>query len=379
MTAVRTAARPAAPSSSVMAVGADLCLHDFAFQWGGAERVFAELVGLSRPARIGVLAGDVQLLERYLPGRAVEHLVPGIRSNLQSRLAVPLLARDLPARKAIDGRVLCSSYSVARWLRSDNPRLIYCHAPMRQIWHGFKEYSTNCTVESLALRTLGGWLRSVDRAATQPHDYVVAPSARVADLLAGAYGKTVQAIVPPPVDDWYFQFDPAPRSGHFVWVGRVVAPIKRLALLCKVFAAIPHSRLIVIGEGRSRAAIERHAPPNVHFVGWREPDEICRLVSSAQALLLPSMEDFGLCAAEALALGTPVVVTAKAGIARWVRPGDNGLVAPWDDGGFLNAVLSFRRTDLAPQAQIRAEARIFSRSRFRRSMTAAMKDLQWLD
>jgi glycosyltransferase involved in cell wall biosynthesis len=358
-------------------VGADVCLHDFAFQWGGAERVFAELVRLSLPSKVGVLAGDTDLLQRHMPEREVKLLTPGIRTNLEARLAVPLLAKTLPSRKAVQGRVLCSSYSITRWLRSEAPRLIYCHAPMRQIWHGFSDYTMGLTAESLALRAFGAWLRSVDKAATQSHDYVVVPSARVADLVTGTYGTRPQAIVPPPVEDEYFQVRPAPREEHFVWVGRIVAPVKRLALLCRVFAASPRSRLFVIGDGRSRRAIEKQAPPNVSFLGWREPDDIRRLVSSAQALLLPSMEDFGLCAAEALALGTPIIVTQKAGISRWVQSGINGVIAPWEYEGYRNAVLSFPRMEMASQPEIRAQAMTFSRSQFQQSMHAAMKDLQW--
>ncbi|HYY80344.1 MAG TPA: glycosyltransferase [Actinomycetes bacterium] len=369
---------PAVEGGEDPAPCADLCLHDFAFQWGGAERVFGELVRLSAASRVSVVAGDTALLRRHLPGRQVEQLDARIGSNLQSRLSVPRLARALPRRRAIPGRMLCSSYSVARWLRSEDPRLVYCHAPMRQIWHGFGDYTTGLNAQSLALRAFGSWLRSVDRAATQRHDYVVVPSSRVADLLLHAYGTGPRAIVPPPVDDDYFAAElPAPGE-HFVWVGRVVAPIKRLALLCKVFAGCRDRQLLVVGDGRSRRAIQKHAPPNVRFLGWRSPLEIRRLVASAQALLLPSMEDFGLCAAEALALGTPVIVTRRAGISSWVQAGATGIVAPWDYEGYRRAVLRFRRGELAPPAQVRQSARAFSRSGFRAAMRAAMKDLQWL-
>jgi glycosyltransferase involved in cell wall biosynthesis len=93
--------------------------------------------------------------------------------------------------------------------------------------------------------------------------------------------------------------------------------------------------------------------------------------------LLPSMEDFGLCAAEALALGTPIIVTKKAGISRWVQSGINGVIAPWEYEGYRNAVLSFPRMEMASQPEIRAQAMTFSRSQFQQSMHAAMKDLQW--
>ncbi|SFW47906.1 glycosyltransferase [Amycolatopsis australiensis] len=115
-------------------------------------------------------------------------------------------------------------------------------------------------------------------------------------------------------------------------------------------------RLVVAGDGPRRRALERRARGlPVTFLGFLSGrDDVARLLASADVSLAPGPhETFGLAALEALASGTPVVVSASSALREIVRPGCGAAV---DDHApaFATAV-----TDLldSPEDLRRAAAR----------------------
>lgn len=133
-------------------------------------------------------------------------------------------------------------------------------------------------------------------------------------------------------------------------VGRVAGE-KNIALALRAFEALrrrqPDARLIVVGDGPQRAALEA-AYPAVRFVGTQQGTELAACYASADLFLFPSLTDtFGNVTLEALASGLPVVAYDIAAAAEHVEDGVSGrLVAPGDEAGFENAVI-----DLAMQPQ----------------------------
>ncbi|MEW6320207.1 MAG: glycosyltransferase [Acidobacteriota bacterium] len=110
-----------------------------------------------------------------------------------------------------------------------------------------------------------------------------------------------------------------PAQDPFIlFLGRV-HPIKRLDLLARAFTSVakelPRARLVIAGpdEGGHRSAVEPLFAPaasRVHWVGPVEGAVKRGLLVGASALVQCSdSESFGLSIAEALASGTPVVVT----------------------------------------------------------------------
>ncbi|MDR6224461.1 N-acetyl-alpha-D-glucosaminyl L-malate synthase BshA [Desmospora profundinema] len=102
----------------------------------------------------------------------------------------------------------------------------------------------------------------------------------------------------------------------------------------KVQRTVP-SRLILVGEGpelsRSvQLAKELKVESQVCFLG--KQDEVARLVSLADLLLLPSeKESFGLVALEAMACGVPTVGSEAGGIPEVVGQGETGFLSPVGD------------------------------------------------
>ncbi|WP_158881559.1 glycosyltransferase [Amycolatopsis anabasis] len=122
-------------------------------------------------------------------------------------------------------------------------------------------------------------------------------------------------------------------------------------------------RLVVAGDGPRRRALERRARGlPVTFLGFlSDRQEVARLLASADVSLAPGPhETFGLAALEALASGTPVVVSASSALREIVRPGCGAAV---DDHApaFASAVTGLLESpESARRAAARARAEEFA-------------------
>ena len=153
-----------------------------------------------------------------------------------------------------------------------------------------------------------------------------------------------------------------PSSVHAVGtVGRLV-PFKGHEYLLEAFAQLrydyPAIRLLVVGDGPRRAALEQQAralamAEVVHFTGHRE--DVPDILSILDVFILPSIaEDFGRVLIEAMAMERPVVATRGGGVPEIIEHGVSGLlVPPADPVGMADAVRSL----LADPVQGRAMGR----------------------
>jgi glycosyltransferase involved in cell wall biosynthesis len=136
-----------------------------------------------------------------------------------------------------------------------------------------------------------------------------------------------------------------------------------------VFDQLPESRLAVVGNGPTRAALERRAralglDERFQFFDFRGPS--ARQLRSIDVFVSPSRcEAFGIGLAEALACGVPQVSTGVGGTAEIVRDGETGLFCRPDEPGDLAA----RIVQLLSDAQLRARMSDASRERYRRCFT----------
>lgn len=116
-----------------------------------------------------------------------------------------------------------------------------------------------------------------------------------------------------------------------MFAGRLV-PLKGWRLALKAIAALPGWRLVICGDGPDEPDARALAKSlgiedRVEFTGWRERDDVLKLMAEeADVLLFPSLHDeAGLAVAEAAAIGLPIVCLDRGGppiIAGWgVEPG----------------------------------------------------------
>jgi phosphatidylinositol alpha 1,6-mannosyltransferase len=147
------------------------------------------------------------------------------------------------------------------------------------------------------------------------------------------------------------------RDGEVLvgYVGRLAAE-KRVDLLGPV-TALPNVRVVVVGDGPGRAALER-ALPGAVFVGERHGPQLSRLYASLDVFVHTGpLETFCQAVQEALASGVPVVAPAAGGPADLVQPGRTGYLVPPEDAAATAAAVSELAADPVRRRQFGLAAR----------------------
>ncbi len=121
-----------------------------------------------------------------------------------------------------------------------------------------------------------------------------------------------------------------PHQPVAIHVGRL-APEKNLPVLLRAFYAMkavnPNTRLVLVGDGPERTALQQ-ANPDFIFAGVRSGEDLAAHYASADVFLFPSVtETFGNVTLEAMASGLAVVAFDYAAAAQHIQHGRSGLVA----------------------------------------------------
>lgn len=116
-------------------------------------------------------------------------------------------------------------------------------------------------------------------------------------------------------------------------VGRLAAE-KNLATMVAAYEALqqttPDSRLVVVGDGPERKALQARCPDAV-FAGTQLGEALATHYASSDVFLFPSTtETFGNVTTEAMASGLAVLAYDYAAAAEYIRSGDNGLLAAFN-------------------------------------------------
>ncbi len=188
----------------------------------------------------------------------------------------------------------------------------------------------------------------VDRWSTRRFDRVVAVSDHVRRFLVGTYGIPSSAIATIS-NGW--DGSPLRRGGNaaptVVCVGNL-RPEKGHDILLKAFTKVvrrfPNAHLLLVGDGPSRAHVERWISEldlrkNVEMAGAVE--EVWPFLARGDVAALPSFnETSGIAAMEAMGAGLPVVASNVGGLPELVEHGHTGhLVAPRDPEELADALL----------------------------------------
>ena len=350
--------------------------HEYFSVRGGAERVVDVLHEMWSDAPVYTFFHD---LRRYgpLPGWDVR------ASFLQSfpigggvhRVLLPLYPTAASRLQVARGtEVLLSSTSAfikGIAIPDETVHVAYCHSPTRYLWDQSDQYIADEVPAPLrgVVREMFGALREFDLRAAGRVDRWIANSDTVRERIARYYGAPSEVIAP-PVDLSRYQ---AVERGDF-WLfapGRLVA-YKRGDIAVDVFDRIG-MRLIVLGDGRERRALERRAKDNVTFAGRVDDETVRALLGAARGLIFPGEDDFGIVCVEALASGAPIVALGAGGAREIVRDGIDGALVPAADvDAFEAAVLSVERREV-DRDELRRRAALFDRPRFEERVRATVE------
>ncbi|GAB3135066.1 glycosyltransferase [Tsukamurella serpentis] len=363
-------------------------VHERWTEHGGSENVVSALAETWPDARLHLAFADPRcvppaLRERFtVTGLDRLHRITGRRSH------VPLLAlapgawrrhRPEPGPRAVVISHHAGAVAAARgWAGAGVAPIAYVHSPARWAWDpAFRSGESGTAVGRLALRALAAQARAVETEAVPHLRAVVANSTAVAERIARWWGVSAR-VVAPPVDVDRFTPGAAGAPGdYFLAAGRLV-PYRRIDLAVRA-AQRAGVRLVIAGEGRHRAALERIAGPETVFLGRVSDARMVQLQRAARATLMPGEEDFGIVPVEAMAAGTAVIARAAGGALDTVVPGVSGQLLPDDaDDAFIGALAeamrAFRPEDFDPRA-LRAHASSFSVEAFRSRMRAVVEEV----
>jgi glycosyltransferase involved in cell wall biosynthesis len=147
-----------------------------------------------------------------------------------------------------------------------------------------------------------------------------------------------------------------------LYSGRLSAE-KQIDRIRPVLEALPGARLALVGDGPSRAQLEKiFEGTATTFMGYMAGTDLASAYASADAFLFPSStETLGLVLLEAMAAGCPVVAARRGGIPDIVTDGLNGCLYEPDgiDDGASSFTAACQRLlgNLEQRNQLRLEAR----------------------
>ena len=252
--------------------------------------------------------------------------------------------------------VVSSSWAFAHGIHTEpgTPHLAYIHSPMRWAWDMQEEYLQREQFQGplrwLVQKGIDS-LRQWDKTAAERDKTLIANSEFIRARIERCWHKDSQVIYPP------VEIKPQSKSsvlhGAYISVSRLVK-YKRVDLWVEAFKHLPQHRLIVVGTGPERAALEKIAPPNVEFTGWVSDERAIELISGARGFLQASKEDFGISVVEAQGYGIPVLAYREGGAAETVmdldRPNPTGrLFDVLEPEAVAQDILAFERQQFSPQ------------------------------
>ena len=205
--------------------------------------------------------------------------------------------------------------------------LCYCHTPVRYLHDQFEAYFRSRPAPVVvAARLARAPLRALDVATVRRVDAFLANSANVQARIARLWGRTAE-VVPPPVDTEFYT-PPAPgKTRRGLLVVSALAPYKRLDDAIEA-ANVRNLPLTIAGFGPERARLGTLAGETIRFADTPNDEILRELYRSAEAVLMPGEEDFGIVPLEAQACGTPVIAFGRGGALETVRDGVTGVLMP---------------------------------------------------
>ncbi|MDE2197964.1 MAG: glycosyltransferase [Rhodospirillales bacterium] len=357
-------------------------VHEWLQSYAGAERVLEQIIVCYPQADLFAVVDFLPPGQRgFLGGRQVTtsfiQRLPFAARHFRAYLGLMPLAVEQFDLSGYD-LVISSSHAVAKGVLTgpDTLHVSYVHSPMRYAWDLQHQYLRQSGLERGVKAAYVRWqlsrLRQWDARTANGVDVFIANSAYVARRIRKCYRRSAEVIAP-PVDVASFQ--PGGETGEAYLVASRLVPYKRVDLVVAAFAEMPQRRLVVVGDGPERAAVERAArgAANIVFRGAVGHDELVGLMQTARGFVFAAEEDFGIMLVEAQACGTPVIAFGSGGARDIVADGTGLFFESQSKAAIIDAVERFERQTFS-RAACRANAERFGPEVFRARLTGLVEE-----
>jgi glycosyltransferase involved in cell wall biosynthesis len=346
---------------------------------GSAENTVAAMIGLAAagyagPLAVGLGASDRASVDDARRRGVMVVDVPGLGREVGPRDVVALvqllavMRRERPAivhthtsKAGFLGRLAARLARVPALIHQPHGHIFYgYYGPRRTAFYVTLERLAAGWTDRIVTLTARGTEEHLARGIGRRAQYRTVPSGvPTAELRAQSPGRAAaRAALGLPATAFVVG-----ALGRFVAVKGFDLLVDALPALA---AAVPSSRVLLVGDGPERIALETQASARgvgarVHVVGATA--DIARCLAACDVLAAPSRnEGMGRALVEAMALGVPVVASDVGGIPAVVTDGECGRLVPSGDVGALAETLvelgldAALRDKLAAGAMGRAEA-----------------------
>jgi glycosyltransferase involved in cell wall biosynthesis len=324
--------------------------HDFLIKWGGAEKVLFDLHKIFPEAPIYTLFYDKDFAKEYFPRATIKssylqkryRLLKGIRGrqgiNGIHKLLLPFMPLATESMDFSDYDLVVSSSSA--FLKGiivpvKTKHICYMHTPTRWAWQDRPLAASTrkilmaisgISLMNLVKRIYIHLYRLWDFEAAQRPDILIANSKYTARRIGKYYKRRAEVIYPGvEVENIKPQI---PHKKYFVVVSRLSA-YKKIDLIIEAFKDLPFN-LLIVGDGSEAKSLKFKVESlklknRIFFTGFvGDKKVIAKLIKNSTALIHLTEEDFGICMAEALSLGKPVIGLEKGGAKEIIKRGYNG-------------------------------------------------------
>ena len=291
-------------------------VHSWLNQYGGAERVLEQLHELFPTAPVYTSMFEPKAMPPSyqtwdIRTSFLQH-IPYSRTKHQLMLFLYPFAFESFDLSEYDVVISLSS-GFSHGIRTHFPgrHICYCLTPARFLW----TFDTYVALEGvsrsarLALSLTVPYLRRLDYLAARRVGHYVGISDVVRERIQRSYQRPADIIFPSIDVD---SFETSEDVGDFYLTASRLIPYKRIDLAIEACNRLKLP-LKVVGDGRSRAALERRAGPTIEFLGKVDDATLHRLYARCRAFIFPGEEDFGLTPIEAQASGRPVIAFGRGG------------------------------------------------------------------
>tara|TARA_Y100000310_G_scaffold299526_1_gene334456 strand:- start:842 stop:1948 length:1107 start_codon:yes stop_codon:yes gene_type:complete len=159
---------------------------------------------------------------------------------------------------------------------------------------------------------------------------ILGNSKNVKNRLANVYPKKTKDIrvVFPSVNITRFRW--SKQGAHYLSVSRLTGD-KNVDKIIKAFHQLPGKKLVVVGDGPQRPALERLAKnhKNIQLLGFVSEKKLQDLYGTAIATISATdLEDFGMGPIESMSAGKPAIAVNAAGFKETILPNKTGVLIP---------------------------------------------------
>ncbi len=336
-------------------------VHDDLIQWGGAEKVLAEISNIFPEAPIYTAIADFKN--------------PFIKNNFKNKKIITSFLQKTPLLKQVykplmpiyplafeqfdfSGFDLVISHTTrfakAIITKPDTKHVCYIHTPPRFLWN----FNNEKTPQIPFINTF----RNFDKVFASRVDYWIAGSENCAARLKSIYGVGSKVLYPFVGTD---EFNPEKSfpGGYYLIISRLNT-YKKVQIAVSAFHN-ENRKLKIVGSGPQLDLIKEKAGKNVEVLGKVGDDLLENLLAGCNGLIIMAEEDFGMTAIEAQAFGKGVICFGKGGVLETVINGETGVYFSSQNAGALNEALDkFEKMNIDPSVCYK-NAEKFSKENFK--------------